>query len=145
MLTYVQGLIDSGMEPYPVKDKQTKISLKMLKDENILTQAQLNYIYNPVGQTTELPDTSSAWCCSQHISNIFNENHSTKQEHYCQIVEEDKIEKISSSLTFNLKSKSNNLSGLNYFSNPISQDLNKFSQNIFNKQLQKLFIPNLQS
>lgn len=71
MLRFIQGLMDSGTEPYPApKTSQNKVlnkaTLNMLLRDNILTQYQINQIYDTVGYTQENPDTSSAWTCATH-------------------------------------------------------------------------------
>lgn len=63
LLDYINGLMDSGTEPYPLPagKKQRSVSIQELIDSKILTNYQINYIFEPVGITEEAVDTSSAW------------------------------------------------------------------------------------
>lgn len=68
LLQYIQGLMDSGTEPYslPNGEKKKVVSIQELLDSKTLTKYQINEIYSSVGQTEEDPDTSTAWtCCSK--------------------------------------------------------------------------------
>lgn len=54
---YIQGLIDSGMEPYKAPiDK--KISIESLIDSGTLTRNQIEQIYDSVSENDNEPDTS---------------------------------------------------------------------------------------
>lgn len=60
LVTFIQGLIDSGTEPYPKVDEKV-ITIEQLIKSGVLTKREIDYIYEPVGVTEENPDTSSAW------------------------------------------------------------------------------------
>lgn len=89
MLQFIQGLMDSGTEPYPTpKTSQNKVlnktTVNMLLRDNILTNYQVQQIYEPVGYTEENPDTSSAWSCSSHTYTEHDRNYNS----VCKIVDE---------------------------------------------------------
>lgn len=85
LVNYIQGLIDSGTEPYPTIESQDKlVTIQELIDSKLLTPYEIKQIYNSVGVDEELPDTSSAWTCSHHEHNRESSEHNT----YYTIVEE---------------------------------------------------------
>lgn len=85
LVNYIQGLIDSGTEPYPTIESQDKlVTIQELIDSKLLTPYEIKQIYGSVGITEELPDTSSAWTCSHHEHNRQGVEHNT----YYTIVEE---------------------------------------------------------
>jgi hypothetical protein len=85
LVNYIQGLIDSGTEPYPTIESQDKlVTIKELIDSKLLTQHEIDQIYESVGITKELPDTSQAW--TRTSSEI--ERHGGGHNTYYTIVEE---------------------------------------------------------
>ncbi len=60
LVEYIQGLIDSGTEPYP-KVQQNIITIEQLVKSGLLTKTEIDYIYSSVGVTEDNPDTSIAW------------------------------------------------------------------------------------
>lgn len=60
LVEYIQGLMDSGTEPYP-KVQKNIITIEQLVKSGLLTKNEINYIYSSVGVTEENPDTSVAW------------------------------------------------------------------------------------
>ena len=85
LVNYIQGLIDSGTEPYPTIESQDKlVTIQELIDSKLLTPHEIKQIYDSVGIDEELPDTSSAWTQSHHECNRESCEHNT----YYTIVEE---------------------------------------------------------
>ena len=79
LLQYIQGLMDSGTEPYPLPPgkKERSITIEQLIQSAILTPYQINYIFEPVGLTEDEVDTSSAW--TQSISERESSDHHTHE------------------------------------------------------------------
>lgn len=77
LVNYIQGLMDSGTEPYslPFGQKVRQVTIQELIDSNILTKQQIDYIYSPVGITDSEVDTSSAWTQCSHERNVENHEH----------------------------------------------------------------------
>ena len=72
LLQYIQGLMDSGTEPYPLPagNKPKSVTIQQLIDSNVLSNYQVKYIFDSVGVTDDEVDTSSAWTQSFHEHNI---------------------------------------------------------------------------
>lgn len=88
LYNYVQGLMDSGTEPYstPEGKRIKQISINNLLKQNILTKQQIDFIFSSVGVTEEDPDTSSAWTqrfCERELGNSHN------MDFYTNIVKKD--------------------------------------------------------
>lgn len=112
LINYIQGLMDSGTEPYPVIESQDKlVTIQELIDSKLLTPHEIREIYKSVGVDEELPDTSQAWTCSHHENNRDGGGHQT----YYTIVEErpevkmvsNPIKNTMNFLGFKLKNKQN--------------------------------------
>lgn len=98
LLNYIHGLMDSGVEPYPLPPNVSKdVSIKEL--EKFLDPHKVRFIFNPVGVTEEEPDTSVAWTCSKFER---GEIESHERGDYVNIVDSDIIESLENTLTLDI-------------------------------------------
>lgn len=107
LLNYIQGLMDSGTEPYDLPNNKVKnISVNELIKSGILSKYQIDYIYKPVGVDDSPVDTSSAW--TQSFSERQN-NNTFERDSYTNIVKEDIINHVSTNpIVVNAKFDKNN-------------------------------------
>lgn len=87
LVKYINGLMDSGIGPYPVPKncKAGKISLHQAINNKILTPAQIKYIYGKVGIRDNQPDTSSLFTRSI----VTSKGQTGQRDHYFSLVTED--------------------------------------------------------
>ena len=93
LIKYIKGLMDSGMEPYPVlenEEKRNLTSIQQLLNYDVLTPNEAKYIYESVGPKDNLPDTTIS---GYRNVEFHRQHHGTDFERYSQLTkyEEDNI------------------------------------------------------